>query len=217
VRTQAAVQVESAGDSATEIHEAAIAAADPRPALSWLDIGCGTGHVLRALRAYEPSRLVGIDILDWLEADLRDEVEMHVGPAERALVDAEPADRVLIVETMEHLEAPWSVLRTAAQRVRPGGIIVITTPNVANLRHRLELPVRGQLTNFRPDNTPHLSAILPHVAARILSEEGLTELPTTYAARDVIPFTGGRSWPPSAYRRSPRLCSISVVISARRA
>ena len=46
------------------------------------------------------------------------------------------ADRVLLVEVMEHLEAPWTVLRATADRVKPGGVMVVTTPNVATLHHR---------------------------------------------------------------------------------
>jgi 2-polyprenyl-3-methyl-5-hydroxy-6-metoxy-1,4-benzoquinol methylase len=102
---------------------------------------------------------------------------MEVGAAEERLPEIEAADRVLPVEVMEHLEAPWTVLRAAANRVKPGGVIVVTTPNVATLRHRLELMVRGEPTFFRSDNLPDLQPILPHVAERVLREEGLTPQP----------------------------------------
>ncbi len=167
-------QLASAGDSCPEIHAAALAHARPEPGLRWLDIGCGTGDVLREIRdRHKPSKLIGLDIIDWLADDLRNDVELLTGPAESALDGVEQVDRVLMVEVLEHLEAPWTVLRAAARRVAPGGVLVVTTPNVASLRHRLELLVRGQLTAFRPDNLPHLTPGLPHVIERVLADEGL--------------------------------------------
>lgn len=215
--TPAKPQYASAGGSSSEIHDAALRSARPAPGLSWLDVGCGTGEVLRMVRCqYSPARLTGIDVIDWLDGDLRDDVELVTGPAEQALAAAQPADRVLMVETIEHLEGPWTSLRSAARLVKPGGILVVTTPNVASLRHRIELVARGQLTSFRPDNEPHLGPILPHVVARILREEGLVPEPPAFAGRDVLPKSGGRLWPGALQARLPRLTSISVLVAGRR-
>jgi 2-polyprenyl-3-methyl-5-hydroxy-6-metoxy-1,4-benzoquinol methylase len=210
-------QRSSGGRSHEPILAAALDAADPIPGLSWLDVGCGTGGMLRAiLDGHRPSRLVGIDIIDWLDADLADAVDMHVGPAEETIGLAPPVDRVLLVEALEHLEAPWAVLRMAARLVLPGGRLVLTTPNISSLRHRLELPAKGRLTYFRTGNVAHLQPILPHVAERILREEGLDPQQLRYAAPDVIPLSGGRIWPNGIAERLSSLLCISVVISAVR-
>lgn len=164
---------------------------------------------------WQPAQLRGTDALDWLDEDLRGEVEFAALPAERS-ADMAPADRVLLVEVIEHLEAPWSALRAAARLLAPGGRIVITTPNLATLRHRLELTTRGTLTSFRPGYAPHLSPALPHVTSRILAEEGLLPEPPRYAEADVISFAKGRTWPEPLRRRYPRLCSVSVLVAASR-
>jgi SAM-dependent methyltransferase len=198
------------------IIEAALTAARPAPGLSWLDIGCGRGELLRRVRdRWEPARLGGIDPIDWLADDLREDVSFAELPAERA-GELPPADRVLLVEVIEHLEAPWSALRAAARLVAPGGWLVLTTPNVATLRHRLELAARGQLTSFRPDNDPHTTPALPHVSERVLSEEGLQTYGRRYAGADVIPASGGRLWPDALRRRWASLLSVSVIIAAQR-
>jgi SAM-dependent methyltransferase len=203
----------SAGDSSAQIHAAALALAEPRPGLDWLDVGCGTGAVLRAIRdRHAPASLTGIDALDWLDDDLRGDVRVIVEGAESAAL--QPADRVLMVEVIEHLEAPWSVLRNAASALRPGGVIVVTTPSITNLRSRVELLLRGRLTGFRPDNVPHLGPALPHVTARILGEAGLATS-VHHFGRDVIPRSGGRHWPPRAQRLAPELTSISVAVVGR--
>lgn len=209
-------QVASAGISIGEIVETALEAAHPEPRLRWLDIGCGRGDLLRRIRdEWEPAELCGIDAIDWLAEDLRGDVTFYATAAEDA--DQLPvADRVLLVEVIEHLEAPWTALRKAARLVAPGGRIVVSTPNLATLRNRLELGLRGRLTSFRPDHEPHISPALPHVTARILAEEGLTVEAPRYAAADVISLTKGRVWPEPVRLRWPVLTSVSVILSARR-
>lgn len=209
-------QVDSGGSSLTEIVEMTLAAAQPQAGLSWLDIGCGTGDLLRLLRdRTSPSRLMGLDPIDWLAPDLRDDVEFHTVAAEDA-TGLPVSDRVMLVEVIEHLEAPWSALRAAARLVAPGGRIVVSTPNIATLRNRLELAVRGNLTSFRPGYDPHISPALPHVTARIMSEEGLRPEPPRYAGADVIPLAKGRTWPEPLRARYPLLGSVSVCIAASR-
>jgi 2-polyprenyl-3-methyl-5-hydroxy-6-metoxy-1,4-benzoquinol methylase len=206
----------SAGDSSPEIHEAALAAVQPSLGLRWLDVGCGRGALLRTVRdRHSPSRLIGVDLIDWLDDDLKDDVELRIAPAEKALHE-EMFDRILLVETIEHLEAPWMVLRVLAGRLAPGGRMVVTTPNVANARHRVELLLRGSLTSFRSDNAPHMTPVVPHVAARVLSSQGLQPHPPQYAGRDVVPWTGGRRWPAKISRRFPQLTNSSVVLVGER-
>jgi 2-polyprenyl-3-methyl-5-hydroxy-6-metoxy-1,4-benzoquinol methylase len=210
-------QLDSGGSSMQEIVSAALAAARPQPQLRWLDIGCGRGDLLREVKArWQPSALSGIDPIDWLAEDLREDVRFAELPAEEA-ERLEPADRVLMVEVIEHLEAPWRALRSAAGRVVPGGWLVVSTPNLATLRNRLELSVRGDLTSFRPGYDPHISPALPHVTERILREEGLSVQPPQFAGADVISLSGGRVWPEAIRKRYPRLTSVSVVIAAQRA
>src|SRR4051794_35216296 len=66
-RPSAAAQQASVGGSSREIHAAVLAAALPAPGLSWLDVGCGTGDmVAEVLEGHEPTRVVGVDIVDFL-------------------------------------------------------------------------------------------------------------------------------------------------------
>ncbi|MGD0452059.1 MAG: class I SAM-dependent methyltransferase [Solirubrobacteraceae bacterium] len=210
-------QLASAGTSIDAIVESALEAARPEPHLRWLDIGCGTGDLLRKIRdEWQPAELYGIDPIDWLDEDLRGDVTFHTVAAEEA-EELPTADRVLLVEVIEHLEAPWSALRKAARLLAPGGRLVVSTPNLATLRNRLELGLRGGLTSFRPDNQPHISPALPHVTTRVLEEEGLTVEAPRFAAADVISLSKGRIWPETIRQRYPSLTSVSVIIAASRA
>jgi 2-polyprenyl-3-methyl-5-hydroxy-6-metoxy-1,4-benzoquinol methylase len=207
----------SAGDSSDEIHAAALTLSQPRAGLRWIDIGAGRGDVLRAVRdRWEPASLVAVDLLPWLADDLLGDVDVRVGEASEVASSLAPADRVLCIETLEHLEAPWLVLRQAARLVAPGGRIVVSTPNIQTLRHRLELAVRGRLTSFRPDEPQHLTPILGHVMQAVLEQEEMRDVRRAYVCRDVIPFTGGRTWPGRVAERAGSLLCVSLFMSAAR-
>jgi 2-polyprenyl-3-methyl-5-hydroxy-6-metoxy-1,4-benzoquinol methylase len=209
-------QVDSGGISSAQIVGAALEASEPEDGLTWLDIGCGTGEVLREVRdRFRPAQLLGIDVLPWLEDDLRSDVKYHLEPAEDALAVIEPVDRVLLVETLEHLESPWTVLRQAARLVAPDGRLVVTTPNVSSLRNRLSLLLRGELTTFRSDNEAHLTPALPHTIEAVMREEGLI-VTRTYAHPDGFPKLTNRHWPRSLVRLWPRLLHLSVVCTGVR-
>jgi len=216
VRRSFSDQLDSGGTSQEEILQCALTASRPARGLSWLDIGCGRGDLLRIVRdRWAPTELHGLDPLDWLAPDLRADVSFHEIAAEQA-EDLPLVDRVLLVEAIEHLEAPWTILRKAAGRVAPGGWIVVSTPNLKTLRTRLELGIRGNLTSFRPDYEPHISPALPHVTSRILREEGLDVQAASYAGTDVVSLAKGRVWPQALRRRYPELLSVSVAIAAQR-
>ena len=137
-------QLASEGISTDEIVHGALESVRPAPGLRWLDIGCGRGDLLRLVKdQWEPAALTGVDPIDWLADDLREVVDFHTLPGEQ-IGELEPADRIVLVEVIEHLEAPWSTLRAAARLVAPGGWMVVSTPNVATLRCRIDLAVRGR-------------------------------------------------------------------------
>jgi 2-polyprenyl-3-methyl-5-hydroxy-6-metoxy-1,4-benzoquinol methylase len=212
------VQRRTQGMSPAEIGLRALELSDPEPGLHWLDIGAGTGGLVREIvRTWEPSSVTAVDVIDWLADDLRPHVEVLIGDAVAVAASLPLVDRILLVETLEHVDAPWTLLRHAARLLRPGGIVVTSTPNVTTLRHRLELAVRGQLTAFRPHELQHLTPVLPHVTESVLADEGLHEIRHVFAGRDVIPLSGGRPWSASAARFAPRLLNISVLTVAHRA
>lgn len=216
-RTGVESQLRTAGSAAPEVHAAAVTLADPRPGLSWIDVGAGTGDVLRQVRdRWRPCSLTAVDVLPWLAPDLRADVDMRIGDAVEVLPSLSPADRVIAVETIEHLDAPWTFLRLAARAVKPGGRLVVTTPNVTNFRHRLELAVRGQLTTFRPADLQHLTPALVHVIESVLRQEGMADVGRAYATADVVPRTGGRRWPARLVSRSPQWFCTSLIVHASR-
>jgi SAM-dependent methyltransferase len=100
-----------------------------------LDAPCGGASLTLALRER------GFDAIG---ADIDPEAAAHLGKAfEKANLDAPlpwpdgSFDAVISTEGIEHLENHFSFLRQVNRILRPGGLLVMTTPNITALRSRV--------------------------------------------------------------------------------
>ncbi len=104
------------------------------PSGRYLDAGCGHGalvHLMHA-RGYDA---YGFDLSRWmLEQALRFAPELagHLawGDAEQEIPFEGPFDLITCVEVVEHLSDPPLALRRLGAALRPGGRLVVTTPNL---------------------------------------------------------------------------------------
>lgn len=108
----------------------------------FLDVGCGAGFFLKAAERRGWQHVVGLEVSDAAVAFMRDRLQIDVRPCtiEDAGFDADYFDVVAMVETIEHLFDPFQVLRDAYRCLRPGGLVMMTTPNF-NALSRLFLGV----------------------------------------------------------------------------
>jgi SAM-dependent methyltransferase len=73
-------------------------------------------------------------------------------------------DYLTFVEGIEHLERPFLCLQELARVVKPGGRMILSTPNVLNLRSRWRFLTAGYHLRFReadPDGVGSKGHILP--------------------------------------------------------
>lgn len=104
-----------------------------------LDAPCGDGEVTIGL-AKAGFEVSGADIVP----ELLPEAKARLGDRFR-LADLTGKlpwpdgtfDLVLSIEGIEHLEDPFAFVRDVHRLLRPGGILVLTTPNIASLRSRI--------------------------------------------------------------------------------
>jgi SAM-dependent methyltransferase len=98
---------------------------------SYLEVGCGTGHVLAAVcAAFPAARCVGIEPhRPGLEIARRrlDDVELRQGDA-ASIEDDGVFDAVGSYDVLEHIEDDAGALRAMARSLRPGGVLVVTAP-----------------------------------------------------------------------------------------
>ena len=108
------------------------------PALSILDLSCGRGEILRQLQSEgctvrgtryraDDYKLVGASAAALDERDIDSNVDL-MQPL--AYADAS-FDAVLLVEVVEHLPTWMPIVREAGRVLRPGGHLVLSTPNLA--------------------------------------------------------------------------------------
>ena len=108
----------------------------PQPA-TLLDIGAGTGLlVAEALRRGIDA--IGVEPSRRLAAHARSRgVPILEGTLPHPALQGRTFDVVALVDVIEHVTAPVALLRDAAERVSPEGILVLVTPNLASVPARL--------------------------------------------------------------------------------
>jgi SAM-dependent methyltransferase len=107
-----------------------LAAAGDLAGHSVLDVGCGTGHVLRELVDRHGVRAIGVDRSPEMLAEARNvlggDAELHLAPAERLPLEDGSVDRALMVMAAHLVERPraFSELRRVLE---PGGTFTLLT------------------------------------------------------------------------------------------
>lgn len=103
-----------------------------------LDVGCGSGRFMDQMRSLGWTT-AGVEVDAVAATYARDTFGLDV--REGTLLDAGYAgasfDVVTLSHVIEHVDDPVELLRECLRVLRPGGRIVITTPNSASLGHRL--------------------------------------------------------------------------------
>ena len=116
----------------------------------YLDVGAGNGELI--------DRLTRVFHVAPRACDYRGDLLAFEGlAADVANLNSEPLpypdssfDLVTCTEVIEHLEDYRAALREMARVLRPGGVLVVTTPNVLNLRSRLRYLLFGFHNMFGP-------------------------------------------------------------------
>jgi SAM-dependent methyltransferase len=99
---------------------------------------------------------------------------IHSADEARALEGAPPADVIAMWHVLEHLVDPWAMLSAAVRKLRPGGVLVIATPNP----HAWQFGLFGARWTHL-DAPRHLWLIPPAVLERRAAEQGLQVLSLT--------------------------------------
>jgi SAM-dependent methyltransferase len=99
-----------------------------------LDAGCGVGYGT-AFLAEQAGRVVGVDLSEQAIAYARGRyalanVEFVVGDVAALPLSDDSFDAVCAFETIEHLPEPVCFLREVKRVLRPGGVFVVSTPQV---------------------------------------------------------------------------------------
>jgi SAM-dependent methyltransferase len=180
-----------------------------------VDVGCGSGQLYEAVGP-RFERYVGADVLRYNGFPPAAEfVAVNLDTGSVPLPDGS-ADVVAAVETIEHLENPRAFLRELVRLARPGGWVLVTTPNQLSLLSKLTLVVKNQFNAFQDGSYPaHLTALLEIDLRRMAAECGLGEVAVAYTGEGRIPGTPWH-YPNFLSRWFSRALSDNVLVCGRR-
>jgi 2-polyprenyl-3-methyl-5-hydroxy-6-metoxy-1,4-benzoquinol methylase len=190
-----------------------------KPGSHVLEFGAGTGSLIKLLRESGfDGRITGADILPkpdlpaadilWIEGDLNEPL-----PAAEASFDA-----VISTEVIEHLENPRAVFREFRRLLKPGGVLLVTTPNQESLRSLLSLLFRGHHVDFLDGSYPaHITALVRTDFVRLCAENGFQPPEFHYSNAGAMPRAPQISWQQvSAGLLKGRLFSDNLAMMSRR-
>jgi 2-polyprenyl-3-methyl-5-hydroxy-6-metoxy-1,4-benzoquinol methylase len=161
-----------------------------------LDFGSGTGFLTRELKGTKRfATITAADLMPrpasldeniaWIAADLN----------ERLPYDGASFDVIVSAEVIEHLENPRFVAREMFRLLRPGGALLLTTPNNESWRSLLSLLVRGHHVAFGDGSYPaHITPLLRVDLQRILTEAGFAQPIFRYTNEGGLPGYPTISW-----------------------
>ncbi len=66
-------------------------------------------------------------------------------------------DYIVCIEGLEHIENPHQAVREFARLLRPGGRVLLTTPNILNIEERVKNLLHGYTSHFKPISPAHLA------------------------------------------------------------
>jgi 2-polyprenyl-3-methyl-5-hydroxy-6-metoxy-1,4-benzoquinol methylase len=183
-----------------------------------LDVGCSTGYLARRL-AERGAAVVGIEADERAAAEARDVCEqVLVGDVETMALPFPDSsfDVVLCGDLIEHLRDPEAFLVRVRPLLRPGGRLVLTTPNVANWTVRLGLLAgRWRYTERGILDRTHVHLFTKRTLEETLDRAGyrIVELDVTAP----VPVVGGARVERVAHavaRLRPSLFAFQFVVAA---
>jgi SAM-dependent methyltransferase len=103
----------------------------------WLDVGCGAGTLMRAARG-RGWEVVGTEVAERAAAAVEaDGFDVRLGELDQLDLPEAGFDVVSMVEVLEHVEDIDGFLNAGAEKLRPGGVLYLTTPHARGISSRL--------------------------------------------------------------------------------
>jgi len=139
-----------------------------------LDVGCSHGYFLEAAQA-SGWEAVGVEVNPRaVEAARARGLDVRLGDLCGQAFEEVSFDAVTLLDLLEHTRDPRAVLAACHRVLRPGGLLVVTTPDVGGLVPRVTYGLFGRTLGAWGHPTPpgHLVEFSGRTLRRLLEAEG---------------------------------------------
>jgi 2-polyprenyl-3-methyl-5-hydroxy-6-metoxy-1,4-benzoquinol methylase len=139
-----------------------------------LDVGCALGFMLQEATAAGWDA-VGVETSAFAAGYALEHTgcPVYAGPLQQANFDTDSFDVVTLMDVIEHVPDPRSLIREAYRVLRPGGVIFLITPNFGSLFVRL---FRENAYGIGPEE--HVSYFQPRTMKSLLATCGFRNVVT---------------------------------------
>ncbi|MEN9544060.1 MAG: hypothetical protein RLZZ598_893, partial [Pseudomonadota bacterium] len=149
-----------------------------------LDVGCGAGSLGAHLIATQHARhVVGIEVVPSAAQEAASHLDtvvlanLNITSVDEALArfDKPSFDCIVCADVLEHLVEPWDALSALKAYLKPGGILIVSVPNVRHWSVWGPLLVRGRW-DYRDSgimDRTHLRFFTPRTAQAMCAGAGL--------------------------------------------
>lgn len=156
-----------------------------KPGSRLLEIGCGAGNLLlqASVRGSHPVALdLAMQALTFVRSRLREARSGSEAPRDFSCLQSigeylplasDSFDCILLSEVIEHLQVPQISIREATRVLRPGGRLLVTTPNYRSLWPVMERAVDMMNMAPRMAGEQHISRFHPNSLKHLLIGSGL--------------------------------------------
>ena len=179
-----------------------------------LDVGCHTGILGEALKRRKHCEVIGIDNDDEalaiaasrLDAVRHTDLERRGWSSGLLEAGIRDFDIILFGDVIEHTRAPLAILEESHALLKPDGRIIVSLPNVANLRVRLGLLFgKFNYTESGILDESHLMFFTLKSARELVTKAGYHIVSETYS---------GYSLPRWLIDLFPTLFAVNIIITA---
>ena len=182
-----------------------------------LELGCATGFMSKYFTQVKHCQVYGVEIDPEMAKIAAESCEnILIGDLDQSstwqkIAPVAPFDVVFASAIIEHLRDPWGTLQLIKQVLKPGGVLIMTTSNIAHWRMRLHLLFgRWDYQAYGTLDNAHLRFFTYSTFQQLVESAGFA-----IEAIDMDP-AGGIKYFNWLARHFPNLYAHQMVIRARK-